>query len=1290
MENDLIFTGENPVVLHSYGSSDDIYMPIKCTSCDINIVNKEILDDLYTPYKDDIMVVVRRLNQIYETETNITDPGSVGVEEITPAPDSILYHTIYQRDAFYEDIDGVFRFKGILENTNGRWPVNLYYDYDDKDWGSGFNTWGLKVNGNGINEQYFHDGTNSYRVDWDGTSHYISTWDAETSTWTDRRAYHKIEGSTISDMAYGCNQIYHMIDGTMELLFGTNRYGWDSNWKRWYKKTNYRMSDGSSYYATYGEWYIRIKNRDGSLVDAVVVNGTNGEDWIAEIDSTGNYLFKMVKLQSSYDIGNIFTDENGNLYCIESSGKLLYWSWESDLWYEWITFSGSGYQANTFGLDYVVPGNGTTDTRRVVIRFMDTGGEYKGIYLHNFHPPVVTIKRTPTGEWDEPGSGEQWMGYVMPNTYSQPVTQNLDSITITAIDYLSVLKYVTIDMLFEKPNIRTFGEIICAAIAYVFASVQRGCPWTEYRYLYVEESVSYGGTYDGTNGLMDMKCQVSNFWDESGKAATAYDVISELLKPFCMQLSFNSEHGYLIHNVNNMQPYNGRDAAIYYINQDGTFERGGEYPETVRTYDENRWLSNNVSDATIEIDTTFNKVTGVASTAVPSWSKMAIDLVDYNNRDMYDAYGLNVETNKTRGYVKETRTITIRPGYSHPVTVVESDLDPHWFYLWNGTYVNSDYDLESWNEYVNWYLNCNQLYQYLNNSSTPESDYGSILNFFGGAANPTGEGKTQAQEKGVQINKVITAYAPDNGTPPELLEKTDLEWSYSYGHGTPLLTKYNDTNAKFGSGIVMTELRDTRKVYHQTYENIVLNSSQDNVLDFSLSQSYSRTGLDVNVKVMSNNTAINKVFGGAPSTLISCDSYFFPSWWNAENVVVDSYYFRRYKAGSGGTSTCRPVWDETMVKMYVKLSDDTYLQFNGKDWVADDGEHSHPFYLSKMMTKEKLFHNSHRYNVIRSSADQTTIRYSLTGDDIYIYYDNDGGVVDEETESFTRCKPYNSEENALYSWIANCGEGQLSIKLPFVDDPSATVYVDVYSSTMLGMTGSDETVGSVAEHTCPFYWTTDSEDPSRNFKEAQVYINFLPKNVSHVKAEHLDLKISITVPESNLGQMFSQSDIEYSIKSNMNDLEEYSGPSFQVNTVHPLVASSFSYIMFGNGYADPDEFIINGVSARPECYTVQAYFNWLTRIRKIYSKTFILPLVLNEYYVSDNVINEQAFMYSPEIGENKMMIISDDFDYKTYRHSVVAVECENMQVDYVDQYIVNELPHKARAERWNLPTANKN
>ena len=164
--------------------------------------------------------------------------------------------------------------------------------------------------------------------------------------------------------------------------------------------------------------------------------------------------------------------------------------------------------------------------------------------------------------------------------------------------------------------------------------------------------------------------------------------------------------------------------------------------------------------------------------------------------------------------------------------------------------------------------------------------------------------------------------------------------------------------------------------------------------------------------------------------------------------------------------------------------------------------------------------------------------------------------------------------------------------------------------------------------------------------------------------------------------MFSQSDIKYTLDEKKNYAEEFKGITFRSNTYNQLVASSYSYILYDNNVADPTLFVINGNADRPECYTVQAYMNWLSHIRKVYGKT-ILPIKENERTFS----NFKTFITSPEVSENRMMVIKDNWDLKTNRHSLVAIEAQDLDVYWVYPFAVVEVPRMARAERWNLPTA---
>ena len=131
------------------------------------------------------------------------------------------------------------------------------------------------------------------------------------------------------------------------------------------------------------------------------------------------------------------------------------------------------------------------------------------------------------------------------------------------------------------------------------------------------------------------------------------------------------------------------------------------------------------------------------------------------------------------------------------------------------------------------------------------------------------------------------------------------------------------------------------------------------------------------------------------------------------------------------------------------------------------------------------------------------------------------------------------------------------------------------------------------------------------------------------------------------------------------------------------MGSSFSYILWGNNYADPDEFVVAGINVRPEVYTVQAYMNWLSEIRKIYTKT------IKQTENTSHIIDFFDFIDSPEV-PNRMMLAGYSWDVKTNRYTITSIECKNMQVFGINNFNAVEIPKRARNELFNLPTAYKN
>lgn len=1285
MENDLKFAGASPVIIDQNGSTDEIYAPISTSSSDITIVSDHILDDLYTPDKDDIQVEISYDRALYylvpesiikdgEVEQTTGYAIDLGGSYRPPTYDPILRVEADDSHTFFVNKNGVLCYNGRVSDrihTAGyTYNVRLYYDYEDEIWkkfesqqgSTGIEACSSSNSFYDSNHFYIKSGyTGRLWIDGDSTQEILSQWTDGTTTeilaWDD----------------HSMKDIIHLNNGDIEYIGDSapnqERYRWNSTTQIWEKKPNYTINgvqinsiDGRNHFICKSEY-----NRD---VDVIMIYYQD-EGWIAKMYPENGTLELFIKMPDvGFNSSNVFTDDRGNVYKFIGNTVYIYSFMNNG---EWLEFAELPRHYTTC---YEIPAHGNTKKKVVLYQ------RSPAVTLSDITPPKYKTRKEYTGQYLPV---MKWQGYATPNMYSQEVTQNLDSIGVTAIDPISILKYVTVDHIFSDRGLLSYAEILGLVLSYVSTDDH------DLSVLLVEDCVSYGGQYNGTNGLLDLRCQISNFWDESGKAMTAYDMIGEMLRPFCMRLTYDDHNRFILYNINNTTD-SYRHFSYYNFLGDGTLKPTSYdliYRNEIYELSED-FISHNVSTPTMEINNTYDKVTAVASTSTPDHSNTVFDLVNYSDRDMYDYGWLNVQTNKSKGYIKETRMITIRPGQSHPTTVIAPVTEDKWFYIWNGVYANPEYNLEptTVGTNIDWYLNINKAYEYRDGTTGNPDGTGSILNFFGGANNPTATGKTQAKEKGVEIKKKITSYAPDNGTPLEFLETEDINWTYSYGGSIGgVLSKNNPNNVKFGTE--RSSSNSTRIVYHQEYKNVALSSIDDNVVNISLSKTFSRTGIDVPINIMSNNTATDKQWG-AGGRLNSANSDYFPDCWNSTNVKVDSTYFIKYSTGGIGTS-CRPVWDYIRVDLYVQLSDGTYLQFNGKDWVRDGGNHSLPFYLGKMITYQNLFHNEFRYNVIRSSADTSsfsdTPKYTLGDEDYVFYYDKKYGVSEKETKEYSKCPPLKDQG---ISWIADCSEGSLSIRLPYVDDPGAKVFIDIYNSALLGMTGMDSHLygGTYGVGKETFYYaTTDATTPTTpNFREIPTYIRFMPVNASYIKAEHLDLSVSISVSSSNLGQMFDESDIKYYLDSHKGYVEEYDIPDFKVNTKNSYVGQSYSYLMYNNSIADPGEFINNVVGARPEAYTVQAYYNWLTKIRKRYYKTikYFDDLDENSKVKKGNTM---LFLKSPEVSDNDLMVVADSWDLKTHRHSISAIEAQDLLVEDVEDVQADEIPRKARAERFNLPTA---
>lgn len=868
-------------------------------------------------------------------------------------------------------------------------------------------------------------------------------------------------------------------------------------------------------------------------------------------------------------------------------------------------------------------------------------------------------------------------GYMTPNSYSQKLSPNLDNIDMTAIDPLAVLKYLYVDDILKKAKSITMGELIAKALA----AVKIDCSD-----LLIEDTVRYIDAENVNYNFVDLVVQTSNFWDEGDDPSSVYDVVSECLRLFGFTLTFTGER-YMIYNVISDHTFgtNYRYFTWYKIEDGGTLYKVGA-PMVYKKdhqfkHSDGEWTTID-DNPTVSIDNTYDKIVGVASTKIPNYSMTAFDLVSAENRDMYDAGDLNLARNKIKGYNHKGEKIT----------------DDEWYYIWNGVYINPDFGLNINGTTVNGYANINNAYAYMSGQTGNPNASGAILNFYGCEDNPLGVNRDPQEERSVEVKECITVFAPDNGVAPEFLEREDLAWSYTAGYWdgegenayeVPAeLNKILTNPSKYG---VNQDVGIYGISYSQKYENITTSANAEQTLVIDLTQSYSRTGFKQNISISDYSDMTNFEYGdgndgdgentGNDYTYVqSGTSYTYPSAWQSDMISVDYGYFTKYSfSGSIRDAVLKEVWDMRQVVVFIKMSDGTSYQFNGKEWVkleqlTDANLAANSFWLKKLMNYKKLFGVDYTYDLIECADGDT---FSLNKDGFSYNKHNNGGVYRDGIEKGTKItyKYYGGTGNAWEKYISAVSEGHLEIILPAIDSTNTFVQCDIYHSTLLGTTGNKY-------HGCPSVYISP-------INTGKVELTFAPVNATYIKAEHLDLDISLSVPETNLGQMFGESDIKYSTNHSKRFRESYDAPSFLVNTKHPIVSQSHSYVIVGNELADANKFVMGEknkeVACRPENYVMQGYKNYWGVIRKTYNRV----LVPNKAGFGNCLCYIEA-PDIPDVGNGRwLMVVSDSWDVKTNRHTISAVEDYGLNVNEIENYTVLEIPRQSRNPRFDLPSVKK-
>lgn len=866
-------------------------------------------------------------------------------------------------------------------------------------------------------------------------------------------------------------------------------------------------------------------------------------------------------------------------------------------------------------------------------------------------------------------------GYMTPNTYSQHISPNLDSIEMTAIDPLATLKYIYIDSIVEKAQTIKLGILLGKILSEVMIDI---------KYLLVENTV----LYNNNQTIVDLQVQTSNFWDEGDNSMSCYDVLSECLRLFGLTITLTGEY-YAIYSVvsdHNFSSSNKRSFTRYGINDDGSLSR---MPQTYTINMTDKWFRHINGDwttiddnPTVSIDDTYDRIFAIASTKIPEYNTTAFDLVSPEYRDLYDAGDVNIDLNPIKGY-------------NSSGAQTASD----WYYIWNGVYTNPDFNLNINGSGVSGYANINNMFAYMTGLTGVSSTYGGILNYYGGEENLTNtEGKNPANERSVEVNECITFFAPDNGTTPEFLQKDDLKWSYSKtgisaeynNNGSDTYSKTDKTNAKYGAS---TNGISGNISYKQKYENIVFSKNSDMIMNIELSHRFSRTGVDIPIILKDYSTVNSPSYqyieqandNPDRKVLIGGTAYTIPWTWQSNNVTVDEFWFERYKVGSGTSIGIKEVWDKRPVYVYYELQDGSKYQFNGETWVKVDViSNANCFYFKKLMNEKKLYNEGIIYDVIQCSNGTN---YSLNEDGFTYYKASNNRVSPTEKSGFTTTVKYNyylhKDNVEIRKWISQCDDGSLSIKIPAIDAINVTVGCEIYNSSLLGVTGRTTNAGTNNRSHNVFYY-----DNGVKYTTADtVTIDFTPYNVSYIKSEHIDLNLSLTVDKSNLGQMFGESDIEYQTTHSKKFRNTFDAPKFLVNTKHNLVTNSQSYVVANGAFADPSKFSFGyseKVDARPENYVLQGYKNFYSPIRRIYNRVLV-PHKTTQF---DNFL---TYIEIPDLPDYKwFVVISDSWDVKTNRHTICSIEDFGINVDAIDQnYSIVEIPRESRNPRYNMVSVMK-
>ena len=309
-----------------------------------------------------------------------------------------------------------------------------------------------------------------------------------------------------------------------------------------------------------------------------------------------------------------------------------------------------------------------------------------------------------------------------------------------------------------------------------------------------------------------------------------------------------------------------------------------------------------------------------------------------------------------------------------------------------------------------------------------------------------------------------------------------------------------------------------------------------------MSHFYSRTGFPKNIPISSTKKVISET---TEDNTFTQEYYEYPECWQVDKVKFNRLFFNQYD-----WDTNRYDWRYVFIQ--IETHEGRKFYFDGMDWKETSGNIA-------ITNGLKI-----GYRMNDKATYYTKFKPEVISHDGYYYY-------------------FEPQSSSQESWIQRCNnireidDGRFSIKLPVgINDTNSTLTIKVSNSDFLGRCGE-------------VYYT---------------YYNgiFKPANMTYIKGEHLNFKCDVVVPESNLGQMFAKSDIRYSSNTGKKYSQEAKEVTFNVNTYHPLVNTSTSYLMFDDRYLEKN-ILYQYWQTRLEEYCLAAYQNHYGQIRKVYQNT---------------------------------------------------------------------------------------